>query len=93
MSRPDEVWVADVTYIKLRREFVYLAIIMDVFTRCIWGWHLGRGLDRELALTASQRPLATGHPQYITPTREYNMRLPPTCSCCNRLMCKLARLQ
>jgi putative transposase len=45
MLRPDHVWVADITYIHLRREFVYLAVIMDVFTRSIRGWHLGRDLD------------------------------------------------
>ena len=43
--RPDQVWVSDITYIRLRDEFVYLAVIMDVFTRGIRGWHLGRSLD------------------------------------------------
>ena len=41
--RPDHVWVADITYIRLRKEFVYLSVIMDVYTRCIRGWHPGRG--------------------------------------------------
>ncbi len=50
--RPDEVWVADLTYVRLQQEFVYLAIIMDVFTRCIRGWHLERHLGQELTLTA-----------------------------------------
>ena len=50
--RPDQVWVADITYIRLQQEFVYLAVIMDVFTRSIRGWHLGRGLDQELTLEA-----------------------------------------
>jgi transposase InsO family protein len=39
VTRPEQVWVADITYIKLRKEFVYLAVIMDVFTRRIRGWH------------------------------------------------------
>jgi len=38
--RPDQVWVSDVTYIRLGQEFVYLAVIMDVFTRAIRGWRL-----------------------------------------------------
>ncbi len=42
VTHPDQVWVADITYIRLRKEFVYLSVIMDVFTRCIRGWHLGR---------------------------------------------------
>ena len=61
--RPDEVWVSDITYIRLRREFVYLAVIMDVFTRCIRGWHLGRSLDQALTLIALDRALAAGTPE------------------------------
>jgi putative transposase len=49
MTRPDQVWVADITYIRQRREFVYLALLMDVFTRSIRGWHLGRDLDQRLS--------------------------------------------
>ena len=60
---PDQVWVSDITYIRLTREFVYLAVIMDVFTRCIRGWHLGRGLDQELTLVALRRALAAHTPQ------------------------------
>ena len=33
VTRPDHVWVADITYVRLREEFVYLAVVMDVFTR------------------------------------------------------------
>jgi transposase InsO family protein len=58
--RPDQVWVSDITYIRLRDEFVYLAVIMDVFTRGIRGWHLGRSLDQTLTLIALERALA-GH--------------------------------
>jgi putative transposase len=61
--RPDQVWVSDITYIRLRREFVYLAVIMDVFTRCIRGWHLGRSLDQVLTLRALDRALAEGTPE------------------------------
>ena len=61
--RPDEVWVSDITYIRLRREFVYLAVIMDVFTRCIRGWHLGRSLDQTLTLRALDRALAHHTPE------------------------------
>jgi putative transposase len=55
--RPEQVWVADIRYIRLRKEFVYLAVLMDVFTRRIRGWHLGRGLDQELTLVALRRAL------------------------------------
>jgi putative transposase len=63
VTRPEQVWVADITYIKLRKEFVYLAVLMDVFTRRIRGWHLGRGLDQELTLVALRRALEGGCPE------------------------------
>lgn len=63
VTQPDQVWVSDITYIRLHREFVYLAVIMDVFTRSIRGWQLSRSLDQELTLTALQRALARSNPQ------------------------------
>jgi putative transposase len=59
---PDQVWVADITYIALATEDVYLAIVMDVFTRSIRGWHLGRSLGGELTLTALRPALADHRP-------------------------------
>lgn len=59
--RPEQVWVCDITYIRLHYGFVYLAVIMDVFTRGIRGWHLGRDLDHTLTLIALRRALAM-HP-------------------------------
>jgi len=52
VSFPDQVWVADITYIRLKRIFVYLAVLMDVFTRSIRGWYLSRSLDQNLTLNA-----------------------------------------
>jgi transposase InsO family protein len=62
VTHPDQVWVSDITYVHLLREFVYLAVIMDVFTRSIRGGQLGRSLDQELTLAALRRALAQGHP-------------------------------
>jgi putative transposase len=61
--RPEQVWVADITYIRLRHDFVYLAVLMDVFTRAIRGWNLSRNLDQELTLTALDRALRRRTPQ------------------------------
>jgi putative transposase len=61
--RPEQVWVADITYIRLAHGFVYLAVIMDVFTRNVRGWHLGQSLDQSLTLLALQRALAYGAPE------------------------------
>jgi len=60
-ARPDAIWVADITYVRLEHGFVYLAVIMDVFTRAVRGWHLSRSLDHHLTLKALQRALAGGH--------------------------------
>ena len=52
VAAPEQVWVSDITYIRLGEGFVYLAIVMDVFTRAIRGWHLSKSLDQELTLAA-----------------------------------------
>lgn len=61
VTHPDHVWVSDVTYIRLGTSFVYLAVLMDVFTRCIRGWHLGTSLDKKLTL----RPLRQALEDYL----------------------------
>jgi putative transposase len=61
--RPDQVWVADLTYVRLKTEFVYLAVIMDVFTRSIRGWYLSRTLDQDLTVTALKRALQHRTPE------------------------------
>ena len=63
ITRPDQVWVCDLTWIHLRREDVYLAVIMDVFTRSIRGWYLSRSLDHSLTLEALRRALQTHCPE------------------------------
>ena len=61
-GRPAEIWVADITYVLIRSEFVYLAVLMDVFTRSIRGWELGRTLEGSLTLRALRRALEQGRP-------------------------------
>jgi putative transposase len=61
--RREQVRVADITSIRLRKEFVYLAVLMDVFPRRIRGWPLGRGLDQELTLVALRRALEENRPE------------------------------
>jgi transposase InsO family protein len=60
--RPDQLWVGDINYIKLRWEFVYLVVLVNVFTRCIWGWDLGRSLNQELTQLTSQQALVQHTP-------------------------------
>ena len=59
--RPNQVWVADITYVRLPGEYAYLAILMDVYTRNIRGWHLKRSSGQELTLEALNQALRS-HP-------------------------------
>lgn len=63
ITRPDQVWVSDVTYIRLREEFVFLAVILDVFTRALRGWQLGADLNAQLTLAALRPALRARVPQ------------------------------
>jgi transposase InsO family protein len=63
VNQPEQVWVSDITYIRLGNGFVYLAIVMDVFTRAIRGWALSKTLDGELTLLALRFALAQRCPQ------------------------------
>lgn len=58
ISGINQLWVADVTYIRLRDEFVYLAAILDAHSRKVVGWNLSRRLDVSLTLTALEAALA-----------------------------------
>jgi putative transposase len=55
----DQLWVADITYIRLEEEFVYLAVILDAYSRRVIGWHLDQGLDDSLTLNALRMALRT----------------------------------
>jgi putative transposase len=63
IDHPDQVWVGDITYIRLKRQFVFLAVLMDVFTRQIRGWELSRSLDQTLTSAALERGLAEHRPE------------------------------
>jgi putative transposase len=54
----NRLWVADITYIRLREEFVYLAVVLDAFSRRVIGWAMAEHLRAELALSALEMALA-----------------------------------
>ena len=54
----NQLWVADITYIRLREEFVYLAVVLDAYSRRVVGWELDETLQASLALKALDRALA-----------------------------------
>jgi putative transposase len=55
----NQLWVADITYIQLLKEFVFLAVIIDVFSRRCIGWELSRHIDTHLTLNALYKALKT----------------------------------
>jgi transposase InsO family protein len=57
LTSVDQLWVADLTYIRLPAEFVYLVVILDAFSRRVIGWELGRTLEARLTLSALRRAL------------------------------------
>ena len=61
--RPDQVWCADLTYIRLPRQFGYLAVVMDIFTRSIRGWELAGNMLEDLPKAALQRALEHHQPE------------------------------
>ena len=56
-TRPEQIWVSDITYIRLPRGHAFLAIVMDVFTRDIRGWCLSASLSQDLTLDALKMAL------------------------------------
>ena len=59
----DQLWVADITYVRLQREFVYLAVLLDAFSRRCLGWALRRSLEAALALEALRMALRQRKPK------------------------------
>jgi putative transposase len=57
LAVPDQLWVSDITFIRLRDEFIYLAVVLDAYSRRVVGWELGRTLHAELALGALRMAL------------------------------------
>ena len=62
LSGIDQLWIADITYIRLKAEFVYLALILDGFSRKVVGWKLDRTLASRLATEALEMAIATRKP-------------------------------
>src|SRR6202034_1225395 len=63
LTAANQLWIADLTYIRLHSEFVYLAVILDAWSRRVVGWALDRSLAARLAVTALERAIASRQPQ------------------------------
>ena len=58
----NQLWVSDITYIRLAGEFVYLAVVLDVYSRKVVGWELGRSLGAQLAVNALRQAIEDRQP-------------------------------
>ena len=58
----DQIWVADITYVRLAEDFVYLAVVLDAFSRRVVGWALADHLEASLAIEALDMALAARDP-------------------------------
>lgn len=65
ITQVDAVWFADITYIRLGIRFIYLAVILDGYTRAVRGWALGRQVDQALTLTALRQALKERKPHFF----------------------------
>jgi len=63
VTKLDQVWVVDMTYIRLPQGFVYLACVLDGFSRRVIGWHLSRDIDTRLTLMALNKAIAARRPR------------------------------
>jgi putative transposase len=61
LSGINQLWIADITYIRLESEFVYLAVVLDAFSRRVIGWALDRTLESKLTLAALRMALSRRH--------------------------------
>lgn len=62
VKKPNEIWVADITYIRTLEGWLYLASVMDLFSRKIIGWSLGNTIEKELSIQALKMAIASRQP-------------------------------
>ena len=63
ICRRNQVWVGDITYVRLKEQFIYVAVLMDVFTRMVRGWQVSRHLTEPLTLRPLQHALSQSVPE------------------------------
>jgi putative transposase len=82
LTRPDEVWSSDITYVPMKRGFMYLTAVIDWFSRYVLSWRLSNTLDAGFCLEALDEALSRGRPEIFNTdqgsqftSREYTGRL------------------
>ena len=85
LTNVNQLWIADITYIRLETEFVYLAVVLDAFSRRVIGWALDRTLEAKLTVAAlemalSRRSVKAGLVHHSDRGVQYAADDTPTCS-------------
>ena len=78
VNAPNEVWVTDITYIRTHEGWLYLAVVLDLFSRQIVGWSMQSRMDKELVISALLMAIWKRKPNqssWFTPTRAVNSRV------------------
>ena len=76
IDRPNQVWCADITYIRLTQGFVYLVAIMDWFSRYVLAWELSNTLDKEFCLKALDNALIVSKPDISNTDQSFSVDKP-----------------
>lgn len=63
ITRPNQVWACDITYVPLQKGYLYLTAVMDWFSRCVLSWRLSNSMDAEFCLAALEDALRYGRPE------------------------------
>jgi putative transposase len=69
ISAPNEVWTTDLTYVRMRKGFIYLVAVMDWFTRYVLSWKISTTLDAAFCIDALERSLEAGRPKIFNSDR------------------------
>ena len=77
IERPDQVWSTDITYVPLPAGFMYLAAVIDWYSRYVVAWRLSNTLDGSFCLDMLEEALSEGGPRCSTPTRGCSSRPRP----------------
>ena len=74
ITRPNQVWCADITYIRMERGFLYLVAIMDWYSRKVLAWRLSNTLEADFCVAALKEALAAyGPPEIFNTDQGYNL--------------------
>jgi putative transposase len=88
-AAPDQLWVADITYIPTWTGFLYLAVVLDAFSRRIVGWAMETSLRTELVLNALNMALQQRRPTSVIHHSDQGASIPrsPSANAATRLVC------